>query len=817
MAVQSQDIASLFKELEDASKLAKLEEKDNKKKTDNQVKELDGFLTSVQKVVKVIEKKNDDTSPIQSVKKITPKVEKKSKPNGKIQEQSKPVEKKSLSKDDTKKLDAFSGLIKSFGVEIKPEIVQEDLQLQVEDVKPVIVEQPKIDESKKLEALENLFSGLTALQPEPKIEESLLKVEPKKKPKPLVIETKTPEPVKPVVVSQTPVDIREAMKLVKDKELPTKQETIEATQQLITDVVDNLDDMKDKTEVKEQIDEIEALRKEFNLLQQQVRQSSTYIGSGSGSGEVRLEFLDDVQRSTAKVDGKFLKFSSSDGKFIGADASPDTLEDVTAGTVAASKAVVVDSNKDITGFRNVTIAGDLTVQGDTTTLNSFVETETPSQIYEASTITILVTVATKDTSHPYYGVGSSNGYKLNGTFSPFLKLIPRSTYRFDQSDSSNSGHPIRFYYDAAKTTQYTDDVTTSGTPGSSGAYTQIVADEDTPDILYYQCTNHAHMGFGVFFTTRNLTGFTTDNLTEGSTNKYATNETVQDIVGAMVSSNTETDITVTYQDADGTLDFVVNNISGNAGTATTLATARTIGGVSFDGSANINLPGVNTTGDQDTSGNAATATALETARNIHGVSFDGSANIDLSEVIQDTVGAMFTSNTETGISVEYQDADGTLDLVIGTLNQDTTGNAATADLATASNTIKTVTDGTDANFFLTFVSDNNGSATAEALKTDAGIQYNPSTDTLSVTNITATIDGVSSAINVADESSDTTCFPVFVTSATGNLAAKSGTNLSFNSATGKLTATSFEDGNGNALTTATAAADEATALGIALG
>ena len=98
----------------------------------------------------------------------------------------------------------------------------------------------------------------------------------KKKPEPLVIETKTPEPVKPVVVSQTPVDIREAMKLVKDKTLPTKQETIEATQKLITDVVDNLDDMKGKTEVKEQIDEIELLRKEFNVLQQQVRQSQIH-------------------------------------------------------------------------------------------------------------------------------------------------------------------------------------------------------------------------------------------------------------------------------------------------------------------------------------------------------------------------------------------------------------------------------------------------------------------------------------------------------------------------------------------------------------
>ena len=118
---------------------------------------------------------------------------------------------------------------------------------------------------------------------------------------------------------------------------------------------------------------------------------------------------------------------------------------------------------------------------------------------------------------------------------------------------------------------------------------------------------------------------------------------------------------------------------------------------------------------------------------------------------------------------------------------------------------------------MTFVDANNGSATAEALKTDAGIQYNPSTDTLSVTNITATIEGVSSQINVADESSDTTCFPVFVTSASGNLAAKSGTNLSFNSSSGALTATSFTDENGNAMTTAASALSDATAISVALG
>ena len=78
--------------------------------------------------------------------------------------------------------------------------------------------------------------------------------------------------------------------------------------------------------------------------------------------------------------------------------------------------------------------------------------------------------------------------------------------------------------------------------------------------------------------------------------------------------------------------------TGNALTATTLQTARTIGGVSFDGSINVNLPGVNATGNQNTSGsaasctgNAATATVLQTARTINGVSFNGSANITVAD------------------------------------------------------------------------------------------------------------------------------------------------------------------------------------------
>jgi len=75
---------------------------------------------------------------------------------------------------------------------------------------------------------------------------------------------------------------------------------------------------------------------------------------------------------------------------------------------------------------------------------------------------------------------------------------------------------------------------------------------------------------------------------------------------------------------------ITGALTGNADTATKLKTARTIGGVAFDGSANINLPGVNTTGNQSTTGNASTATKLQTARKISGVSFDGSADITLT-------------------------------------------------------------------------------------------------------------------------------------------------------------------------------------------
>jgi hypothetical protein len=132
---------------------------------------------------------------------------------------------------------------------------------------------------------------------------------------------------------------------------------------------------------------------------------------------------------------------------------------------------------------------------------------------------------------------------------------------------------------------------------------------------------------------------------------------------------------------------ITGSVTGNADTATTLETARTIGGVSFNGSANIDLAGVNAAGNQDTTGNAATATTLATARNIGGVSFNGSANIDLAGVNatgnQDTTGnaatatILATARTIGGVSFN---GSANIDLagVNAAGNQNTTGNAASA-------------------------------------------------------------------------------------------------------------------------------------------
>jgi hypothetical protein len=129
----------------------------------------------------------------------------------------------------------------------------------------------------------------------------------------------------------------------------------------------------------------------------------------------------------------------------------------------------------------------------------------------------------------------------------------------------------------------------------------------------------------------------------------------------------ESDGTLTYNPSTGKVTAtgfvgtltgnVTGDVTGNADTATVLATARTIGGVSFNGSANINLPGVNSAGNQNTTGSAAT---LTTARTIGGTSFDGSANIDVALATLATTATVSDSNANTNFPVVFNDESNAL-------------------------------------------------------------------------------------------------------------------------------------------------------------
>ena len=140
-----------------------------------------------------------------------------------------------------------------------------------------------------------------------------------------------------------------------------------------------------------------------------------------------------------------------------------------------------------------TFTGDVSLTND----GSLVGFSNLNGTYTGNAKTLTVTVASKTGAHRYNGSGSSAGYKIDGKESPFITLTPGRTYKFDQADGTNSGHPLRFYLEADKTTAYTTGVTTNGTAGSSGAYTQIVVSDTTPSVLHYQCSAHAMMGNAV--------------------------------------------------------------------------------------------------------------------------------------------------------------------------------------------------------------------------------------------------------------------------------------------------------------------------------
>ena len=197
-------------------------------------------------------------------------------------------------------------------------------------------------------------------------------------------------------------------------------------------------------------------------------------------------------------------------------------------------------------------------------------------------------------------------------------------------------------------------------------------------------------------------------------------------------------------------DSIAADTSGNAATATTLETARTIGGVSFDGSANINLPGVNTAGNQNTSGNAGSVTISANSDNSnYKVVFSGGSNNPLVDgTATDTL--TYNPSTQT-LTVKNITVAGTQTInntqLINTANgvvfEGATANAFETSLVATDPTADRTITLKDADGTLAFVSDLAGNATSSAVglarvAAGAGIDVSVSSGVFTVSGETAT-------------------------------------------------------------------------------
>lgn len=382
------------------------------------------------------------------------------------------------------------------------------------------------------------------------------------------------------------------------------------------------------------------------------RSASTGSPANLGQGEVAYSYLSGTQNNGGDRlyigTGTENAGNAANLDVIGGKYFTDMMDHV-AGTLTASSALLVDSSKKINEIfvdnlkldgntissedtngnitldpngtgkvqinSNATITGDLHVEGTTTTVDS----------------------TTVQIADPQFELASTNNN--DGSNGVTTDAVDFGTYGNYNSDPSGTN-----------ATAYSGWFRDASDSGKFKFYTGLTSEPTTT-------VNTAHASYGA--ATLVASAF------EGT----HTGNTTGDLTGDVKSANGTKILENGSDGSDATF-------TGVASKATILETARTIGGVSFNGSANINLAGVNTTGNQDTSGNAATATALATARAIAlsgdvvgTANFDGTAGISISTTIQANSVALGTDTTGnfmsdvavtsgTGLSVSHSAGEG---------------------------------------------------------------------------------------------------------------------------------------------------------------
>ncbi len=418
--------------------------------------------------------------------------------------------------------------------------------------------------------------------------------------------------------------------------------------------------------------------------------------------------------------------------------------------------------------------------------------------------TLVVKVVTKTTAHPEYGNGSTSGYTIDGVEGAYLEFTPGNTYKFDQADSSNANHPLRFYEDAAKATAYTTGVTTSGTPGSSGAYTQIIPTTNTPPVLFYQCSAHSLMGSYVKFGTGTIGDTYSINATQDGSNvdlnldaASGTDSTVQLTAGSNVTltRNDAQQVTIaasgggiTVQEEGSSLSTAATtlNFTGAAVTASGSGATKTIdvtGGAITVQEEGSSLSTAATT--LNFTGSAVTASGSGAVKTIN-VTGGGSGTVTIEKNVYTGDGSDVTFDTSTAIVNEnnvqvyidgvYQSKD----------NYTTSGSTVTMSTAPGNSTSVELihmvsTSGVIARDSFT----GNGSTTAYVL-------------TMSISNENATqvyLDGVYQSKNNYSTSGSTLTFSTAPSNGTAievvHIKAVSASSLNQNNFTGNGSTTAF--------------------------